>query len=51
MQKSSRVLPTDATYVGHRDAERRRRETREWLREREEHTREAQSSTPSHEER
>jgi hypothetical protein len=29
------VLPCDPEYTGHRDAEKRRRETREWLLQRE----------------
>ena len=29
------LLPYDPQYVGHREAEKRRRETREWLRQRE----------------
>jgi hypothetical protein len=29
------VLPCDPGYTGHRDAEKRRRETRDWLRQRE----------------
>jgi hypothetical protein len=29
------VLPYEPDYVGHREAEKRRRETKEWLRQRE----------------
>jgi hypothetical protein len=30
-QKSRLVLPCDPEYTGHREAEKRRQETREWL--------------------
>jgi hypothetical protein len=32
---STLISPIDAQYTGHRDAEERRRNTREWLRKRE----------------
>jgi hypothetical protein len=34
-RSSSLILPCDPNYTAHRDAERRRRETRDWLRQRE----------------
>ena len=34
-QKSTLVLPCDPEYIAHREAQRRRRETREWLLQRE----------------
>ena len=34
-QKSRLVLPCDPEYTAHRDAQKRRRETREWLLQRE----------------
>ena len=34
-QKSTLVLPCDPEYTAHREAQRRRRETREWLLQRE----------------
>jgi hypothetical protein len=34
-QKSRSVLPCDPEYTGHREAEKRRQETREWLLQRE----------------
>lgn len=39
---SDLVLPLDAGYTAHREAEERRKQTREWLR-----RRERQSRTPS----
>jgi succinate dehydrogenase hydrophobic anchor subunit len=35
LRKSRLVLPGDPEYMGHRDAEKRRQETREWLLQRE----------------
>jgi hypothetical protein len=35
LRKSQLVLPCDPEYTRHRDAEKRRRETREWLIQRE----------------
>jgi hypothetical protein len=35
MSKTKIVLPYEPDYVGHREAEKRRRETKEWLRQRE----------------
>jgi hypothetical protein len=34
-QKSQLVLPCDPGYTAHREAEKRRQETRDWLRQRE----------------
>jgi hypothetical protein len=41
-QKSRLVLPCDPGYTAHREAEKRRQQTREWLRQRE-----RASATPS----
>jgi hypothetical protein len=35
LTQSTLPNPLDAQYTGHRDAEKRRRETQEWLRQRE----------------
>jgi hypothetical protein len=35
LQTSKIVMPYDPAYTGHRDAERRRKETRAWLEKRE----------------
>jgi hypothetical protein len=35
LRKSGLVLPCDPEYTGHREAEKRRQETREWLLQRE----------------
>jgi hypothetical protein len=37
-EKSQLVLPCDPGYTAHREAEKRRQETREWLRQREQAT-------------
>jgi hypothetical protein len=35
LEMSKIVLPYEPDYVGHREAEKRRQETKEWLRQRE----------------